>query len=554
MRQASRFARQKAMRRAGLAAVSAAALVGLAACGGSSSGGSQTSGNNGSSANGKTIIWGSTDKPVSFDPAGSYDLPSWNVVYNVYQTLLRVDPSTEKTVPDAAQSCNPSKDFKTWTCTLKPGQKFSNGDAVTAEDVKFSFERVLKINDPSGPAALLQAGGSDTSNPKKIKDFTVDAPNATTVVFHLQHANALWNQFIATGAGAIVDHNVFPADKKIADDKIVGSGPYELKSYQPSQVAQFVPNPHYGGDLHLNNSGLVIQYYQDENALKLDVQQGKVDVVYPGLSPTAIDQLKGKSGINVVSGPGGAIRYLVFNLKTMPGSNDAQKRAIRRAVAYLIDRQSIATNVYKNTVQPLYSMVPKGLAGQEDVYKTEFGASPDPAKAKAELQKAGVKTPVNLQIWWTPSHYGALSSDEYTEIKRELEGSNLFKIDLQSTEWEQYTGNCLADKCPAYQLGWFPDYPDTDDYLSSFFGSASFLNNHYSNPQVDRLIDDEQGTTDQNKRIADFKKIQEATVADAPVIPYWQGQQIAITNGTINGLQSTLTPDYIFRFWVLGKS
>jgi peptide/nickel transport system substrate-binding protein len=523
--------------RAGLAFATTAVMLGAAACGGSSSGGN---GNGGPSA-GKTIIWGSTDKPVSFDPAGAYDLPSWNVIYNVYQTLVRLDPATEKTVPDAAQSCDSSTDFKTWTCTLKPGQKFSNGDPVTATDVKFSFDRVIKINDPSGPSSLLA----------KVK---TEAVGTDKVVFHLASPNALWNFIISTAAGAIVDSKVFPSGKKLADAQIVGSGPYALKTYQPNQIAQFVPNKDYGGDLKLANAGLVIKYYQDENALKLDVTKGSVDVVYPGLSPTALGQLKGKSGVNEVSGPGGAIRYMVFNLKTMPGANAAQKRAIRRAAAFIVDRASIAKNVYQDTVQPLYSMVPKGLAGQEDVYKTEFGTGADKTKAASELQKAGVSTPVNLQIWWTPTHYGSLSGDEYTEIKRQLEASGLFKVDLKSTEWEQYTGNCLADKCPIYQLGWFPDYPDTDDYVGQFYGSTSFLNDHYANATVDTLLKDEQGSTDQTKRADDFKKIQEASVADAPVIPIWQGTQIAITHGTITGLPDTLKPDYIFRFWVLGKA
>ena len=534
----SSLARDKKGRRAGLALISAATLLALAACGGSSSGGG---GGNGGSASGQTIIWGSTDKPVSFDPAGAYDLPSWNVIYNVYQNLLRVDPSTEKNVPDAAQSCDPNQDFTTWTCKLKPGLKFSNGDPLTSEDVKFSFDRVIKINDPSGPSSLLG-------------DVKTEAPDPQTVVFHLKSGNALWDYIISTGAGAIVDHKVFPATKKLADDKIVGSGPYMLKTYQPNQVAQFEPNPNYGGDVQLNNGGLVIQYYQNENALKLDVQQGKVDVVYPGLSPTALDQLKGKSGIEEPSGPGGFIEYLVFNEKTMPGDNDAQKKAIRRAVAYLLDRQSITDNVYKGTSTPLYTMIPQGLPGREDVFQTEYGTGGDTAKAKQELQQAGVKTPVNLQIWWTPTHYGELSSDEFLEIKRQLDGSGLFKVDLQSTEWEQYTGNCLADKCPAYQLGWFPDYPDTDDYVGPFFGSTSFLNDHYSNSKVDQLLKQEEGTRDQNKRVQIFKQIQELTVGDAPVIPIRQGVQTAVTYGNITGIQDTLTPDYIFRFWLLGKS
>ena len=552
MRKASRLARGKAQWRAGLAVTSALVMLAAAACGGSSSGGG---GKNNGGSSGAQIVWGTTDKPVSYDPAGAYDLPSWNVIYNVYQTLLRVDPATEKLVPDAASACDPSKDLQTWTCTLKPDQKFSNGDPVTAADVKFSFDRMIKINDPAGPAALLSGSGSVSNAAGKVtKPFTTEASGDDTVIFHLAKPNALWNQVISTGAGAIVDSKVFPADKKLADGKIVGSGPYALKTYQPNQIAQFVPNSEYGGDLQLANSGLVIKYYADENSLKLDVQNGKVDVVYPGLSPTALNQLKGKPDIAEPSGPGGFIEYMVFNEKTMPGDNPAQKKAIRRAVAYLIDRQSIADQVYQGTSAPLYTMVPDGLAGKEDVFKTEFGESPDKAKAAQELKDAGVQTPVKLQVWWTPTHYGNLSGDEYTEIKRQLDGSGLFNIDLQSTEWEQYSGDCRGDKCPVYQLGWFPDYPDTDDYVGSFFSSASFLNNHYSNDQADKLIAQEESSVDQAEREGIFKKIQEVTVADAPVIPIRQGVQIAVTHGNVTGVESTLTTDYIFRFWVLGKS
>ena len=249
------------------------------------------------------------------------------------------------------------------------------------------------------------------------------------------------------------------------------------------------------------------------------------------------------------------IRYTVFNLKTMPGDNAAQKLAIRRAFAFILDRKSLAENVYQGTVDPLYSMIAPGLAGQKNVYKDEFGEGGDKGKAKSELDKAGVKTPVSLQIWYVgDDHYGSLSADEYTEIKRQLEGSGLFKVDLKNTAWDQYTTLCLTDKCPIYQLGWFPDYPDSDDYVAQFYGSTSFLNNHYSNAKVDALLKDEQGTTDQAKRTQDFQQIQEESVADAPVVPTWVGAQFAVTHGNVTGVQSTLTPDYIFRFWLLGMS
>src|SRR3954463_1259848 len=221
---------RQAHSRAGIALVGTATLVALAACGGGSSGG----GSNGGSGNGgnakKTVVGGSADKPVTYDPAGAYDLPSWNVIYNVYQNLLRVDPATEKNVPDAADSCDPSADFQTWTGKLKAGLKFSNGDPLPSADVKFSFDRVIKINDPSGPSSLLA----------KVK---TEAPDPQTVVFHLASGNALWDYILSTGAGATAASKVSPAYKKIADEKIVGSGPYQLTSYKPTQVAQFKPNP-----------------------------------------------------------------------------------------------------------------------------------------------------------------------------------------------------------------------------------------------------------------------------------------------------------------------
>jgi peptide/nickel transport system substrate-binding protein len=205
-------------------------------------------------------------------------------------------------------------------------------------------------------------------------------------------------------------------------------------------------------------------------------------------------------------------------------------------------------------VDPLFSMVPKGLDGATADYQTVYGSAPDKTKAAAELTKAGVKTPVNLQIWWTPAHYGSLSGDEYTEIKRELEGSGLFKVDLQSSEWDSYSKAYPTDKYPVYELGWFPDYPDTDDYVGEFYGETPFFKNHYVNKTIDSLLADEKSSTDAATRTADFKKIQDAAAPDAPTIPIWQGEQIAVQYGKVTGLSKTLLPDYIFRFWVLGKS
>ena len=94
--------------------------------------------------------------------------------------------------------------------------------------------------------------------------------------------------------------------------------------------------------------------------------------------------------MKVLTGPGGELRYIVFNFKTMPGNSDAQKRAVRRAMAYSVDRQSLSDQVYKGTYKPLYSMVPDGVPSHVDAFKDAFGAAPDKSKAADELKNAGL--------------------------------------------------------------------------------------------------------------------------------------------------------------------
>ncbi len=519
-------------RHGSLVALAAVATLALAACGGSSG---STSGSS-TTQSSKPIVIGTTDKPTSFDPAGSYDLPSWEIIYNTYQNLLRIPPGGNKPVSDAADCKFDTP--TTYTCTLKDGLKFSNGDPLTAQDVKFSFDRVIKINDPNGPSTLLASMSS------------VAAPDQKTVTFTLKAPDATWPYVLTTGAGAIVDSKVFPATKLIADDKIIGSGPYKLTKYTAGQQAVLAKNADYKGPNPVKNSGVIVTYEDQASTLKQAIQSGDVDVAYRSLSPTDIQSLRGASGVSIVEGNGTEIRYLVFDVTVDP----VKKAAVRQAIAYLIDRQAIATNVYNGTVQPLYSMVPQGLAGAAQSYQDLYGSSPDKAKAQQLLRSAGVTTPLALTIWWTPTHYGPSSGDEYTEIKRQLDASGLFKISLQQTEWQQYQKAYKAHQYAGYELGWFPDYPDADDYLAPFYVKGGFYGNGYDNTQIDALVAQEHASQNQSQREAIFKQIQDLAARDVPTIPIWQGKQVAAVRNGVHGVQDTFDPSFTFRFYLISKS
>ena len=514
-----------------LAAVASAVAVGafgLAACG-----------DDGGSGSGGTVIRGTTDQPVGLDPANVWDLPSWDLLVNVYQTLVTIPPGGNKPVPDAAECdfTNPT----TYECKVRDGMKFSDGSDLTAEDVKFSFDRNIEINSPTGAASLLAGVQS------------IDTPDDSTVVFKLKEPDATFPFIVSMQSMAIVPSDVFPKDDVQPDDKVIGSGQYAVAEYQPGQQAVFQKNEEYGGDYPAKNDQAIIQYFDKSSALKLAVEQGDVDVAYRSFSPTELEDLKSSDGIEVVGGSGTEIRYIVFNEDLQPGDTDEEKLAIRRAFAYTIDRSAIAENVYNDTVQPLYSQVPQGVEFATEAYKDEFGEDPDLDAAQSELDKAGVDTPVDLELWYTPTHYGTGTADEFAEIERQLEDSGLFDVTLKSTEWNQYDEAALTDKYPVFGFGWYPDYPDADDYTTPFWATDAFLNDHYSNPKIDDLLGEEKASEDEEERADAFEQIQALAAEDAPTIPVWQGGQVAAVGEGVNGVEETFDAAYLFRLWVISK-
>jgi peptide/nickel transport system substrate-binding protein len=527
------------------AGTAAFALV-LSGCaqGGGEDGGSDSSG---------SLIVGTTDKVTFIDPAGSYDNGSFAVMNQVYPFLLSSEQGSADVVPDIAETAEFTSETE-FTVTLKEGLTFANGNDLTSSDVKFSFDRQVAIADENGPSTLL--GNLES----------VEAPDDTTVVFTLKSGNdQTFGQVLSSPAAPIVDEEIFSADEVTPDADIVEgkafAGQYTIESYDFNNLISFKANPDYKGVLGEAKTGNVsLKYYTDASNLKLDVQEGNIDVAHRSLSATDIADLEGNDDVNVEIGPGGETRYIVFNFNTQPfgattaDADPAKALAVRQAVASLVDREELSEQVYKGTYLPLYSFVPDGLTGATTVLKDLYGdgeGGPDADAAAKLLADAGVPTPVELNLQYNPDHYGESSGDEYALVKSQLEESGVFTVNLQATEWVQYAKDRTADVYPAYQLGWFPDYSDADNYLTPFFAEGNFLANHYTNPEVDELIAAQAVETDEAARTKIIEDIQAAVAADLSTVPLLQGSQVAVTGTDVSG--AVLDGSFKFRFGSLVK-
>ncbi|MDR1825506.1 MAG: ABC transporter substrate-binding protein [Bifidobacteriaceae bacterium] len=300
---------------------------------------------------------GTTDMVTSLDPAGSYDNGSYLVQTNVYPMVLSFAPGNPVPTPELAESCEFSEDGATYTCKIKDGLKWANGNTLDANDVKFTFDRQLTIADPEGPSSLL--GSLDS----------VTVPDPLTVEFHLNAPNDVtWEQILASPVGPVVDDEVFSATELTPDADIVAAnafaGAYTIKTWKINEVAEFTPNPDYAGVQGTpQNGGIIMTYYKESSNMRLNIESGEDDVAWRSLTATDIASLESSDAVEVVYGPGGEIRYIVFNVETMPGDTPEQKLAIRQAIAMSIDRDELSEVVYAGTYSPLCSYVPEGLPG-----------------------------------------------------------------------------------------------------------------------------------------------------------------------------------------------
>ena len=263
------------------AAVSLAAVASLAACGGVKD----------EASTGDAVTIGTTDKITSLDPAGSYDNGSYAVQIQVFPFLYAQDYNTSELSPDIASDDGTwNSDGTEFTVKLKSGLKFANGHDLTSSDVKFSFDRVKKINDPNGPASLLA----------NITDVT--AKDDTTVVFKDSVPyDVTLKQVLSSPAGPIVDEESFSADKLTDANTIVKdnafAGPYKLTSFKLNEALAYAKNDSYKGLTPAKNNAVQVKYFADSSNLKMAVQQGQIDVAFRSLTPTDISDLsQGQEG------------------------------------------------------------------------------------------------------------------------------------------------------------------------------------------------------------------------------------------------------------------
>ncbi|MFE0086131.1 ABC transporter substrate-binding protein, partial [[Kitasatospora] papulosa] len=201
--------------------------------------------------------------------------------------------------------------------------------------------------------------------------------------------------------------------------------------------------------------------------------------------------------------------------------------------------------------EPLYSMVPKGIAGHATSFFDTYG-DPDVAKAGELLSEAGITAPVKMTFWYTTDRYGSSTATEFAELKRQLEASGLFRITLRSAPWKSFQEGFNKGAYPVFGRGWFPDFPDPDNFVAPFVGEDSVTGTPYLSNEITReLLPSSRKESDRGAVSDQFKRAQDILVKDVRLLPLWQGKLYVAAGEDIGGGERALDPQTVMQMWEL---
>ncbi len=473
----------------------------------------------------------------TFNPFISIYLAPTNIIRYMYESLVQNDAEDGSPTKGLADSWEVSDGGRTWTFTLQDGLEWSDGEPITSEDVKYTYEQMMTV------PALATANGNLVSN-----FDSVEAPDEKTVVINLKTPQApnpgseipvvpqhIWEE--------VEDPTTFANDKDV-----VGSGPFLLKSYAANQSIVLTANETFWRGAPKVDSIQYI-YYTNSDAQVQALKAGDVDLV-TGLTPTQFDALEGVEGITTHSGEGRRFHSISLNVgqqtrDNVPygtGSEALKDVEVRQAIRLGTDIETLLDKVLDGEGVQATSFIPSSFPKWSLPEDSSVIEGFDPEAAMAKLDDAG----------WVPGADGIREKDGQKLALRLLidaEDSNEqsiadffvpwmkdigIQITVESTDSDTISTKAVSGDYDLYFSGWSVN-PDPDYQLgintcmnlpTSTDGTGGTTQDGYCNPEFDELYAQQRSEVDDTKRQEIVREMLELNYTDTAQIATWYANSL----------------------------
>ncbi|MBB6098100.1 peptide/nickel transport system substrate-binding protein [Deinobacterium chartae] len=484
-------------------------------------------------------------QPGSFNPVLPAELAATIVNWTMFSPLTAVNPYTLKLEPYLAERYTVSKDLTQWTFFLRRNARWHDGKPVTAEDVKFTFDR---IRDP-------EEGATNLPDFRKVKDVRVINPYQVRVT--LNAPDAFFDDRLALGGSEILPKHILGEFKRLKDATAfntrtpIGNGAFRMKRAVPGQFFELEANPNFFlGRPHLD--GITFKIVPDGNTRVTQLLTGQLDWV--DIEPTQLNAVRGRGNVKVTTFDSLGYQIFAWNLR-LPMFQDLR---VREAMMHAVDRKKMAQTVSPGLgyVDDLY--VPKGLewVPRPSVKFREY----DPARAKALLAEAG----------WKPNKDGILEKDgkpfefkilvDKGDVQREQMGLILqqyfsalgMKVSYDLAErggrWLEETNKGTFQT----RLAAFP-IPNIDWVQRLYLSVGQNNGQAYRSARVDNLLNRLLATPERAEQANIMRQVQQALYDDPPNMVLLFRERMTASNAKLMNVPPYNIKDampYAFRLWM----
>ncbi|MBB3086818.1 ABC transporter substrate-binding protein [Geodermatophilus sabuli] len=461
--------------------LAAGALV-LGACGG---GGESVDTGGGGGGGDDVLAAAVSAQPDQFDPHSTNAYASFQVLENVYDTLVVPNPEDLTMEPSLATEWATSEDDLTWTFTLREGVTFHDGSEFDSADVVYSYNRIID---------------EDLSNAYRfanVESVAADGPQTVVITLTQPTPNLLER------IGAFKGMSIIPegaADELDLTTEAIGTGPFRLESSDASSTVLTAYEDYWGGAPSID--GVEFRYITEPAAALTALQNGEVQWT-DNIPPQQIESLQGDDTVELQTTPSVDSWYMSMNYARPPFDN----RDVRRAISFAVDREAVAEAAWFGAAQPNQTAIP-----QDSFFHSDYAPfSPDPDQARQLLQQAGVQTPLTMGLMVTDEYPETVTAAQVVAGQLEQVGITVEIETLDFATWLDRQGKGDYD---AFLLGWLGNLDPAAYYEEQHKTGGSNNYQGYSNPQVDQLLAAGAAETDPDARKAIYDQAAQLIVDD----------------------------------------
>lgn len=476
--------------------------------------------------------------PTSLDPQMVQDGDTIDLLQNVYEGLVGWDENNQPS-PRLAERWDIQDGGTSYIFHIRKGVKFHNGRELTAEDVKYGFERACnpKLASPTAATYLSDIVGVNERLAGKASEVKgVQVVDPSTLKIQIDKPRAYFLSKLTYLVYAPVAKESATLDKEIGKlEQLVGTGPYKFERYEPNQIAVLVANKdYYGGAPKIDRIERPV--ITDATTRLNKFKSGEIDLVpleRQDVKPLQNDP-KFKDQLKFFNRP--AMWYVGLNLQGYP---PFAKRDVRRAIAMAIDKKKIVNELLEGINLEANGILPPGVFA----YREKPNAIPyDPEGAKKLLAQAGYpggKGMPTVTIFYRADRpdIDIVASSVATQLRQTLG----MEVKQQSLEWRNYLERHNRKELEFFHMRWAADYLDPENFLSLLLAGYGAENKiHYANPEYDALC--RQADTSQNpeerKRL--YAQAEDIVLQDAPFIPIYFQRDAELINPRVKNLRESL--------------